>query len=85
VITLDIETTGLYPSPPPESKATEDFIVAIENVNKQYGLSNGAEQVYLKDNILILEVRSYAANKDLNINNLLDIIGGGVNTEYDVG
>jgi hypothetical protein len=46
----------------------EDFIVAIENVNKQYGLSNGAEQVYLKDNILILEVRSYAANKDLNAN-----------------
>ena len=46
----------------------EDFMVAVENVNKQYGMSNGAEQVYLKDNILILEVRSYAANKDLNAN-----------------
>jgi len=38
MITLDIETTGLYPSPPEGSLETEDFIVAI-GVMDEFGMS----------------------------------------------
>ena len=50
------------------NSAYEDFIVHIENVNKKYGKLSGAEQVYLKNNILIIEVKSFAANKEINAN-----------------
>lgn len=44
------------------------FLVAMDKVNKKYGDNNGAEKVFTKDNILIIEVKSYPANVDLNAN-----------------
>lgn len=44
------------------------FLVAMDKVNKKFGYNNGAEQVFSKDNILIIEVKSYPANVDLNAN-----------------
>ena len=44
------------------------FLVAMDKVNKKFGFNNGAEQVFTKDNILIIEVKSYPANVDLNAN-----------------
>ena len=44
------------------------FLVAMDKVNKKFGFNNGAEQVFTKDSILIIEVKSYPANVDLNAN-----------------
>lgn len=44
------------------------FFVSMDKVNKKYGDNNGAEKVFTKDNILIIEVKSYPANVDLNAN-----------------
>jgi Ankyrin repeats (3 copies) len=44
------------------------FYQTIQNVNKKYGELNGAEIVYDENGILILEVKSYQANKELNSN-----------------
>jgi len=46
----------------------EKFVVSMQNVNKKYGDALGCEQLYLNDGILIIEVRSFAANKELNAN-----------------
>ena len=44
------------------------FYQNIQNVNKKYGELNGADIVYDENGILILEIRSFQANKDLNSN-----------------
>ena len=44
------------------------FLKAIDDVNKKYGEMNGADIIYDKNDILIIEVRSFHANKDLNSN-----------------
>jgi len=44
------------------------FYQTIQNVNKKYGELNGSEIVYDENGILILEVKSYQANKELNSN-----------------
>lgn len=45
-----------------------DFLEVIDNVNKKYGNLNGADTVLFEKNILILEVKSFVANRDLNAN-----------------
>jgi hypothetical protein len=47
---------------------TSKFLQAVAKVNLKYGEINGAEEVYNDNNILILEVRSFVANRDLNAN-----------------
>lgn len=47
---------------------TAKFLQAVAKVNLKYGEINGAEEVYNENNILILEVRSFVANRDLNAN-----------------
>lgn len=44
------------------------FIKKIYDVNKLYGELNGADIIFDDNDILIIEVRSYQANKDLNSN-----------------
>ena len=44
------------------------FLQSVAKVNKKYGEINGAEEVYNENNILIVEVRSFVANRDLNSN-----------------
>jgi hypothetical protein len=44
------------------------FFQNIQKVNQKYGELNGAEIVYNENNVLILEVKSYHANKELNSN-----------------
>ena len=44
------------------------FFQNIQKVNEKYGELNGADIVYDNNNILILEIRSFFANKDLNAN-----------------
>jgi hypothetical protein len=44
------------------------FLQAIRKVNEKYGELNGAEIIYDNNNVLIVEIRSYFANKDLNAN-----------------
>lgn len=44
------------------------FLQTIQKVNEKYGLLNGAEVVYDEDKVLILEVKSFQANKELNSN-----------------
>jgi DNA-binding transcriptional regulator YhcF (GntR family) len=44
------------------------FLQAMKKVNEKYGELNGVEVVYDNNNILIVEIRSYFANKDLNAN-----------------
>ena len=44
------------------------FLQTIQNVNKKYGELNGAEVVYDEEGVLIIEVKSYHANKELNSN-----------------
>jgi len=44
------------------------FFQAIQKANLKYGEMNGAEIVYNQNDILILEVRSFHANKELNAN-----------------
>jgi hypothetical protein len=48
--------------------STSKFLQAIQKVNVKYGHMNGAEIVYDENGILILEVRSFQANKELNSN-----------------
>lgn len=42
------------------------FLLACEKANLKYGEVNGTEEVYLGDNILIIQVKSFQANRDLN-------------------
>lgn len=44
------------------------FFQTIQRVNEKYGELNGADIVYDDHNILILEIRSFFANKELNAN-----------------
>lgn len=44
------------------------FFQNIQKVNLKYGELNGAEIVYNENNVLILEIRSFHANKELNSN-----------------
>jgi hypothetical protein len=44
------------------------FFQNIQKVNQKYGDLNGAEIVYNENNVLILEVKSFHANKELNAN-----------------
>jgi len=44
------------------------FFQNIQRVNEKYGELNGADIVYDDHNILILEIRSFFANKELNAN-----------------
>jgi hypothetical protein len=48
--------------------STSKFLQAIQRTNVKYGHMNGAEIVFDENGILIIEVRSFAANKDLNSN-----------------
>jgi hypothetical protein len=48
--------------------STSKFLQAVNKVNMKYGEINGAEEVYSDNNILVLEVRSFVANRDLNSN-----------------
>lgn len=48
--------------------STSKFLQAIQKVNVKYGNMNGAEIVYDENGILIIEVRSFQANKELNSN-----------------
>jgi len=50
------------------NSSTSKFLQAIQKVNVKYGHMNGAEIVYDENGILILEVRSFQANKELNSN-----------------
>lgn len=47
---------------------TSKFLQAVARVNQKYGEINGAEDVYNDRGILILEIRSFVANRDLNSN-----------------
>jgi hypothetical protein len=51
-----------------DNASANKFRQAIINVNKKYGELNGAEVVYNEGGILIIEVRSYVANSELNSN-----------------
>lgn len=42
------------------------FLLACERVNNKYGDANGAVEVYNGENILIIEVKSFQANRELN-------------------
>ncbi len=44
------------------------FFQNIQKVNEKYGEMNGAEIVYNENDVLILEIKSYHANKELNSN-----------------
>lgn len=44
------------------------FLKAVEKANAKYGENNGAEEVYFENNILILWVKSFVTNKELNSN-----------------
>jgi len=45
-----------------------DLLITIDNVNKLYGLENGAQILYNSNNIVIFEVKSYQANVIINAN-----------------
>lgn len=61
------------------------FLQALSKVNQRYGEINGAEEVYNQDNILILEVRSFVANRDLNSNTSHCIAGSQGSWDHYVG
>jgi len=44
------------------------FLKRIQEVNEKFGFLNGAEVIYDENKILIIEVKSYQANKELNAN-----------------
>ena len=44
------------------------FFQNIQKTNLKYGEMNGAEIIYNADNVLILEIKSFHANKELNSN-----------------
>lgn len=44
------------------------FLIAIDKVNSRFGFNNGAEVIFNKGSILIIEVKSYPANVELNAN-----------------
>jgi hypothetical protein len=44
------------------------FLQAVAKTNMKYGEINGAEEVYNEKDVLILEVRTFVANRDLNSN-----------------
>lgn len=44
------------------------FFQNIQKVNVKYGEMNGAEIVYNENNVLVLEIKSFQANKELNSN-----------------
>ena len=44
------------------------FLQAISKVNMKYGEYNGVEEVYNENDILIIEIKSFVANRDLNAN-----------------
>lgn len=44
------------------------FLQSIQKVNVKYGKMNGAEVVFDESGVLIVEIRSFQANKDLNAN-----------------
>lgn len=46
----------------------QKFIEALIGVNKKFGELNGAEVVFDENNILVIEVRSFQANRVLNAN-----------------
>lgn len=48
--------------------AMSKFLIAMSKVNDKYGEINGVEEIYNENNILIIEVRSYVANRELNAN-----------------
>lgn len=54
-------------------KATKDanipkFLKKINKINTQFGIINGVDVIFEGGNILVVEVRSYQANKELNAN-----------------
>lgn len=50
------------------NSSTSKFLQAIQRTNLKYGHMNGAEIAYDENGILILEVKSFSANKELNSN-----------------
>lgn len=44
------------------------FLQAVAKANEKYGEANGAEEVYFENNVLILWVKSFVTNRDLNAN-----------------
>jgi hypothetical protein len=48
------------------NKSVADLLIKIDESVKKYGISNGAEVVYNKDNIVIFEVKSFQANVLIN-------------------
>jgi ankyrin repeat protein len=67
------------------SAGFKKFMIAMEKVNKKYGEMNGAEQVWSDGSKLIIEVKSFAANKDLNGNTSHCIVRGIGSWETYVG
>ena len=58
------------------SAGFKKFMIAMEKVNRKYGEMNGAEQVWSDGSKLIIEVKSFSANKDLNANTSHCIVRG---------
>jgi len=67
------------------SAGFKKFMIAMEKVNKKYGEMNGAEQVWSDGSKLIIEVKSFAANRDLNGNTSHCIVRGIGSWETYVG
>jgi len=44
------------------------FLQKVQDTNIKYGVLNGAEVIYDENNVLIIEVKSYQTNKELNSN-----------------
>ncbi len=63
----------------------KNFLLAMEKVNKKYGESNGVEEVYSDNGLLIIEVKSFPANKELNANTSHCIAGSPGHWENYVG
>ena len=44
------------------------FLNRLSSMNKKYGEANGVEVLYNKDGVIVIEIRSFVANQDLNSN-----------------
>ena len=61
------------------------FLQAIAKVNMKYGEFNGVEEVYNENNVLIIEIKSFVANRDLNANTSHCIAGSQGSWDHYVG
>jgi len=78
----DLIISAQYAIKSANNASFKKFLVSLDKVNQKYGELNGTEIKYNENGILIIEVRSYQANKELNSHTKHCIIHFGHWTHY---